>query len=71
MKASELVKKSQSLESIYKSIENANQNGEFKCFIPHFFYVEESVKLKLLQDGFKISVGDWDGMIKNALIIEW
>jgi len=71
MKANEISKVGKSLDSIYKLIESALLNQEYKCFIPHFVYVEESTKLKLLEDGFKLSVGDWDGRIKNALIIEW
>lgn len=71
MKASSLVKKSSDISAIYKQIENANAGGDCKIFIPHFKLVDESVKLQLIEDGFKIYKGDWDGMITNALIIEW
>ena len=71
MKADSLVKKSVTLENIYKSIEDDNGRGSFKHFIPHGLYVSDEVKLQLMADGFKVYVGDWDGVMLNALIIEW
>ena len=71
MKAEHLKKQSEVIEHIYKRISEANANGEFKIFIPHFVYVEEKVKLQLIDDGYKIYKGQWDGVIIDALIIEW
>ena len=71
MKASDLKKTSQTIESIYKKISEANSLGDFKIFIPHFIFIEENLKIKLIEDGFKIYKDDWDGIITNCLIIEW
>lgn len=71
MEAKDLIKKAISIESIYEHISDANINGHFKVFIPHYVYVEEKDKLQLIEDGFKVYNGDWDGVIVNALIIEW
>lgn len=71
MHAKDLVKKSKTIDQIYKQIEAANMNGEYKCFIPHFIYVDPNIKLQLVEDGFKIHVGDWDSFMKDSLIIEW
>ncbi|MFD2824796.1 hypothetical protein ACFS5M_14025 [Lacinutrix iliipiscaria] len=71
MKACELKKTSEALENIYKLISEANSRSEFKCFIPHFVYVSEKIRLQLIEDGFKVYRGDWDGVITNCLIIEW
>jgi len=71
MKAKELSKSSEVIENIYKIISEANARGEFKIFIPHFVYVEENLKLKLIDDGYKVYKGDWDGIMKDVLIIEW
>ena len=71
MKASELKKESEVIENISKYISEANAHGRFKCYIPHDVYVNESVKLQLIEDGFKVYKGDWDGMMTNCLIIEW
>lgn len=71
MKAEHLKKQSEVIENIYKQISEANARGEFKIFIPHFVYVEDKVKLQLAEDGYKIHRGQWDGVITNALIIEW
>lgn len=71
MKASHLKKQSEVIENIYQSISRENQNGNFKHFIPHFVYVSEQVKSELIENGYKVYRGDWDGIITNALIIEW
>jgi len=71
MKANHLIKQSEVLDNIYKRISEANSHSMFKIFIPHFIYVEESVRLQLIDDGYKVYEGDWDGMVKGALIIEW
>lgn len=71
MKASHLKKESESIENIYKRISEANSNGDFKIFIPHFRYVTDEVRIQLIQNGYKVYIGDWDGVMINALIIEW
>ena len=71
MKASDLIKKSLDIQVIYKNIEERNSNGEFKYFIPHFVYVSDEVKLKLIADGFKVYIGNWSNFSPNDLIIEW
>lgn len=32
---------------------------------------KDKKKVSVSNDGFKVYVGDWDGIIKNCLIIEW
>lgn len=73
MKAQELKKQSITIEKIYDEIQELNKNNPEinKKFIPHFVYVSESVKEKLMQDGFDLTIGDWDGQMKNCLIIKW
>jgi hypothetical protein len=71
MKAESLKRQSETIENIYKKISHADTNGEFKIFIPHFVHVEENVKIQLIEDGYKVYKGQWDGNIINALIIEW
>ena len=71
MKASDLKKKSIDIESIYKEIESMNSAGQFKHVIPHFIYVSDEVKLKLMADGFKVYIGNWSNFSPNDLIIEW
>ncbi len=69
--ANRLIKKSITFEEIINQIESANKCGEFKTHIPHWVFINEQVKLKLIQERFKVYVGDWDGIIKDCLIIEW
>ena len=71
MKAKDLKKTSETIDNIHNRISECNADGDFKCFIPHFKHVSEEVKLQLMKDGFKVYIGDWDGMIKDCLIIEW
>lgn len=71
MKANELKKESISIEDIYKSISDMSAFKHYKHFIPHHIYVSEQVKLQLIEDGFKVYKSDWDGVIKDCLIIEW
>lgn len=49
----------------------SNDHGSYKIFLSHSQCISDEVKLKLIADGFKVYIGDWDGIIKNALIIEW
>jgi hypothetical protein len=71
MKASELVKQEKPIKEIYENIEFANKNGQFKTMIPHYQYVTDRTKMELINNGFKVSVGEWDAIMQNALIIEW
>lgn len=73
IKATDLVKKSISTEQIYRNIQTmVNSNPEqYKHFIPNNIYVSDEVRLQLLNDGFKVYRGDWDGIMKDCLIIEW
>jgi len=71
MKAKDLKKKSISIEDVYKRIQQANDNGDFKIFIPHFHNVSKEVTIQLFDDGFKTYKGQWDGVITECLIIEW
>lgn len=71
MKASSLKKESEVIENIYQIIINANGSGCYKTFITHDRYVSDEVRLQLIKDGYKVYVGDWDGITTNALIIEW
>lgn len=70
MKAQSLTKVPEVIENIYHQISEANANNQFKCFIPHFMYVTNDVKLQLIKDGYKVYEGNWDA-IMTGLIIEW
>ena len=70
MKAKELVKKSVKIEDIYLNIEERNKLCECKIFYPCCVYVSDVVITQLIEDGFKVSKGEWfKGDI--GLIIEW
>ena len=70
MKAKELVKKSVKIEDIYLNIEERNKMGEYKIFYPCYVYISDEVIMELIEDGFKVSKGEWlRGEI--GLIIEW
>lgn len=71
MKAKDLIKKSPSIEDIHNAIDEQNKNGCFKHFIPHWIFIPDNVKLKLIEEGFKVYVGNWDGIMTDVLIIEW
>lgn len=71
MKAKSLKKTSVSIENIYKGISESNANNRFKHFVPHDVYVSDEVRLKLIEDGYKVYKGNWDGIMTNVLIIEW
>lgn len=71
MKASSLKKESEVIENIYEAISQANAEGRFKYFIPHDVYVSDEVRLQLIEDGYKVCRGDWNGIMTNCLIIEW
>lgn len=71
MKASSLVKKDTDLKEIYSDIENANNNGHFKIPIPHNRVFSDSAKMELIENGFKVYKGSWDGVLIDCYIIEW
>jgi hypothetical protein len=71
MKAKELKKESMTIDEIYERISDANSMKHFKYFIPHFVYTTESVTMQLIEDGFKVYRGAWDGGMTDCLIIEW
>lgn len=71
MKANTLAKKETDLNKIYKEIEDSNNSGNYKIFVPHFLYFTESAILELIGNGFKVYKGDWDGIMKDVYIIEW
>lgn len=73
MKASELIKQSLTAKQIYEEIINRTQDqkGVFKIFFPHWVYIAPHVIQELIQNGFKISISDWDGVMIDATIIEW
>lgn len=71
MKAKDLIKKETDLKAIYAQIESTNSYGGFKIFIPHDRHFSEKSKLELIENGFKVYKGDWDGITTNVLIVEW
>lgn len=73
MKSHELKKVSLTLEEIYKDIKYSAEHSKnsFKHQIPHWIYVSDEVKSQLISDGFKVYIGNWDGILNNSLIIEW
>jgi hypothetical protein len=73
MKANNLTKTSITAEEIYEGIDSQLKNNPscFKHYIPHFLYVSDEVKLQLIDDGFKVYKGAWDGIQNDGLIIEW
>lgn len=71
MKASSLVKKDLDLKPIYEQIKSQNEYGAYKIFIPHDRHFSEKAKLELMENGFKVYKGDWDGIMKDVYIIEW
>lgn len=70
MKANSLMKKSIALDEIYAQIEQSNERGQFKHFIPHFIYISDDVRLQLQNDGFKAYYGEWFAN-DSGLVIEW
>ncbi len=71
MKVNTLARKPFDIKALYENIKEANERGEFKVFIPHWVHVPEYVKLELIENGYKVHVGDWCGEMINCLIIEW
>ena len=71
MNAKTLNKKDIDVNLMYESIKTQNDSGYFKIFIPHDKFVSDETKVKLIESGFKVYKGDWDGIMKNVIIIEW
>lgn len=71
LKAKDLVKKPLTIKDISEQIKVANEGGSYKIHIPNFSAVDENIIPTLIQNGFKVYRGDWDGFMKDVLIIEW
>lgn len=71
MKANSLVKQEITIGKIHQDIQQSNDEGKNKIFIPHFIPLSDQTKLQLMNDGFKVYMGAWDGFMINCTIIEW
>lgn len=71
MKAKDLIRKERDIKEVYENIKSANEIGQFKIFIPNWNYFSDASRLELIENGFKVYKGDWDGIMKDVLIIEW
>ena len=70
MKASELIKKERTIESLYKDIESANERGDYRLPCSPWTYISNDTVARLLVDGFKcMYIKDHFGI--ESLIIEW
>ena len=70
MEANILAKTPPPSDEIYKNIECAHNQHEYKVFYPHFIYISDVLKLELIRKGFKVYVGEWlHGDM--GYIIEW
>ena len=70
MKASELIKKERTIESLYEEIKSANERGEYRMPCNPFVYISNDTVARLLADGFKcMYIKDSFGL--ESLIIEW
>lgn len=49
---------------------NTEFQSRYKSFIPHFMCIEDKIVNQLINDGFKVSKGEWM-RCDNGLIIEW
>lgn len=71
MEANDIIKRpSKSLEDIYDMIRDANERGDYKIFIPHWAYFPDNYTYELINHGFKVCHGRFDGLTEG-LIIEW
>lgn len=73
-KASERIKVSVDIKDVENRMaqqETSYDKGVFKAFFPHWVYVSDEIKMQLINNGYKVYIGDWDHVMKNALIIEW
>ena len=70
MKASDLVKKENIIESLYEDIKSANERGEYRLPCSPWMYISNNTVARLLADGFKcMYIKDQFGI--ESLIIEW
>lgn len=72
-KASERIKTTISVKEIEERIDQVEKNHSYqnKIFIPHFENVSNDTKLQFMNAGYKVYNRDWDGVMKDVLIIEW
>lgn len=60
------------VEKRMDEVENSeHEKGVHKIFYPHFVYFSDELKLELMKYGYKVYKGSWDGVINDAIIIEW
>lgn len=69
MKASELKKKCIGIDAIFKQIKATNENGYCKYNITDDIFVSDEVKLKLMENGFKVYKKEICGC--GYLVVEW
>ena len=70
MKASELIKKERTIESLYEEIKSANERGEYRLPCNPLMYNSNDTVTRLLADGFKcMYIKDSFGI--ESLIVEW
>ena len=72
MKASELTKRSKTVEEIIEDIKVTIKSNpcQYKYFLPHWIYVSNEVQVELSMLGFKMTHGATFNM-DYGLIIEW
>ena len=71
IKAKDLSKKGISIEQLEGIIKEADSKGENRFFLYPAVLFTDEVKMKLIENGFKVYKGDWDGIMKDVFIIEW
>lgn len=70
MKASELIKVEKPIVELYKEIQSANMNGEYRYQISPWSYISPVSIATLMNDGFKCyQVKDFCGL--TTYVIEW
>ena len=70
MKASDLVKKENIIESLYEEIKSANERPQQRVRCSPWMYISNDTVVRLVEDGFKCRyVKDPFGL--ECLIIEW
>jgi len=72
-KAHERKKTTLPTSEIEKKIDEIEKNNLYqnKIFIEPFYSVSDETKLEFINAGYKVYFGDWDGIMRNVLIIEW
>jgi len=73
--ASERLKTGLTIQEVEKRMDEVesckNEKGVCKIFYPHWIYFPDELKLQLMKLGYKVYKGSWDGVINDAIIIEW